>query len=234
MCSTLLHKGTTEAIEAKRRTFIWTGDTTCTLGGGNARQLGTCRTDLFPALLSFCPRTNITVAHAYLQEQWLIPLHPHLTSVASSQLGAIQLALADVALLPHVPDRRGIGNDLQPFSSHGFYLWHMEQRPIDSFSDCIWSNATILKFKHFLWLYCGAYEDQDRLLLRCPLACGELWDLPYFSDEVFPRTRSIIITDVLRNVWKAHNSVVFNSLFPTVASTCLAIHQDLQLWSIRM
>ena len=122
------------------------------LASGSIIGLDHSRTDLFPALLSFCPRTNITVAHAYLQEQWLIPLHPRLTSVASSQLGAIQLALADVALLPHVPDRRGIGNDLQPFSSHGFYLWHMEQRPIDSFSDCIWSNAAILRCKHFLWL----------------------------------------------------------------------------------
>ena len=374
MCSTLLHKGTIEAIDARRRAFIWTGDITCSggqckaawelvcwdrargglgikrldlqnkgllskfvdkllqapttnwqkwfhlmYGDGAGRDLGdthhldtaiwtTLRqlipnfrrctkvhlgsgqftsfwfdhwigpqplADLFPALLSFCPRPNITVAHAYLQDQWIIPLHPRLTSVASSQLSEILLALADVALLPHVPDRRGIGVDLQPFSSRGFYLWHMEQRLIDGFADCIWSNAAIPRCKHFLWLvhhnrlpsaallhhrcivesalcqYCGAYEDQDHLLLRCPLARGllnyigwniaphltsfrELWDLPYFSDEASPRTRSTIITAVLWNVWKARNSVVFSSLFPTAADTRLAILQDLRLWSIRM
>ena len=38
-CSTLLHKGTIEAIDARRRAFIWTGDITCS-GGGNARLLG--------------------------------------------------------------------------------------------------------------------------------------------------------------------------------------------------
>ena len=32
MCSTLLHKGTVEAIDAKRRAFIWTGDSSCTGG----------------------------------------------------------------------------------------------------------------------------------------------------------------------------------------------------------
>ncbi|KAG2553233.1 hypothetical protein PVAP13_9KG508826 [Panicum virgatum] len=237
MCSTLLHKGTIEAIDARRRAFIWTGDITCSGGqckaawelnkgllskfvdkllqapttnwqkwfhlmygdGCTKVHLGSGQftsfwfdhwigpqplADLFPALLSFCPRPNITVAHAYLKDQWIIHLHPRLTSVASSQLSAILLALANVALLPHVPDRRGIGVDLQPFSSRGFYL--------------------------------------------------ELWDLPYFSDEASPRTRSTIITAVLWNVWKARNSVVFSSLFLTAADTRLAILQDLRLWSIRM
>lgn len=32
MCSTLLHKGTVEANDVKRRAFIWTGDATCTGG----------------------------------------------------------------------------------------------------------------------------------------------------------------------------------------------------------
>ena len=40
MCSTLLHKGTIETIEAKRRAFIWTGDTTCAGGGTMQGSLG--------------------------------------------------------------------------------------------------------------------------------------------------------------------------------------------------
>ena len=32
MCSTLLDKGTIEAIDARRRAFIWTGDNSCTGG----------------------------------------------------------------------------------------------------------------------------------------------------------------------------------------------------------
>jgi hypothetical protein len=292
MCSTLLHKGTVEAIDAKRCAFIWTGDATCTGGqckaawdlvcwdkpqGGvglkrldlqnkgllskfldkllqepttnwqrwfhicygsvlaeiletttilidtaiwtTLRQLlpefRNCTkihlgngqftsfwfdhwigsqplAELFPAILSFCQQPNISVQHAFHEGQWLIPLHPRLSAVASSQWAMIQQALADVNLLHDVPDRRGIGPDLLPFSSRAFYRWHMERRPFDDFSPYIWINATILRCKHFLWLvhhqrlpsdallhrrniiesaicqYCGAHEDQDYLLLRCP------------------------------------------------------------------
>ena len=41
MCSTLLHKGTIEAIDARRRAFIWTGDITCS-GGAMQGCLGAC------------------------------------------------------------------------------------------------------------------------------------------------------------------------------------------------
>ena len=98
---------------------------------------------MFPALLSFCPRPNISVSHAYHQGQWMLPLHSRLSSVDSSQWEMIQLALTNVTLSPDVPDRRGIGADLRPFSSRAFYLWHMEQKPADDFSGCIWSSAAI-------------------------------------------------------------------------------------------
>ncbi|PUZ38363.1 hypothetical protein GQ55_9G190100 [Panicum hallii var. hallii] len=236
MCSTLLHKGTVEAIDAKRCAFIWTGDATCTGGQCKAAwdlnkgllskfldkllqepttnwqrwfhmcyetaprstHLGNGQftsfwfdhwigpqplAELFPAILSFCQRPNISVQHAFHEGQWLIPLHPRLSAVASSQWAMIQQALADVNLLHDVPDRRGIGPDLLPFSSRAFYR--------------------------------------------------DLWDLPHFPDEASPRARSTIITAVLWNIWKARNSVVFNSTFVTAASTRSAIVQDVQLWSLR-
>ncbi|KAG2555013.1 hypothetical protein PVAP13_9KG572002 [Panicum virgatum] len=217
MCSTLLHKGTIEAIDARCCAFIWTGDNTYTGGQckaawdlnkgllskfvdkllqppttnwqkwfhrmyaaawlqklhQNSSRKWSPLATMFPALLSFCPWPNISVSHAYHQGQWMLPLHSRLSSVASSQWEMIQLALTNVTLSPDVPDRRGIGADLRPFSSRAFYL--------------------------------------------------DLWGLPSFTDDVSPRVRSTIITAVLWNIWKARNSVVFNSLPPTVASSRSAI-----------
>lgn len=43
MCSTLLLKGTIEAVDARRRAFIWTGDTTCNGGQCKAAWDTVCR-----------------------------------------------------------------------------------------------------------------------------------------------------------------------------------------------
>lgn len=86
---------------------------------------------------------------------------------------------------------------LRRWRMHGTWL---SDRWITSRPPLIWTNAATPRCKHFLWLlhrerlpsaamlhrrnivdnsscaYCGAYEDQDHLLLRCPKA-RRIWQL---------------------------------------------------------
>jgi hypothetical protein len=56
---------------------------------------------------------------------------------AENELRLLLQALPTVLPVPGVPIRRGIGVELQPFTSYGFYEWHMAKHPLDGFADSI-------------------------------------------------------------------------------------------------
>lgn len=146
---------------------------------------------------------------------------------------------------------------------------------VDVFAHHIWANAATPRCKYFLWLvhrhclpstallhhwniidspacaFCGAHEDQDHLLLRCPRArrvwCllgwdtaphlssfRELWDYRELPDGTEPPARSAVITAVLWNLWKGRNALVFNSVHVPPHHTILVTASDLDLWKHRL
>jgi hypothetical protein len=113
---------------------------------------------------------------------------------AATELGILLQALQPVSLQAEVPDHRGIGQVMVPFSSKVFYRHHMSQLPANPVATCIWDNVALPRCRQFLWLlhhrrlptavllhhrniiyspfcgYCGEIEDQKHLFLRCPRA----------------------------------------------------------------
>ena len=113
---------------------------------GNSRASGMITRstpNLWPTCSLPCSYSLPADKYAFLNGQWEISLHLRLSVVATSQWTAIEQALAGVELLPDVPDRRSIGQQLLPFSSRAFYQWHMEQQPDDEFFPSIWTNIVI-------------------------------------------------------------------------------------------
>lgn len=155
--------------------------------------------EAFPALLSHCLRPNVTVAAAWNGLAWDLFLCTRLSANATQEYTVLTEALALVQPSTEA-DRRGIGPAMAPYSSKLAYSWNMDKHPDDLFAAYIWNNAATPRCKHFLWLghreripsaallhrrhiidndfcaYCGAYEDQHHILLRCPRA-RRIWRL---------------------------------------------------------
>uniref|UniRef100_K4AKZ3 Uncharacterized protein n=1 Tax=Setaria italica TaxID=4555 RepID=K4AKZ3_SETIT len=90
----------------------------------------------FPALFSFCRRANISVQAARAGDHWDLHLYFRLSAAASAELGVLLSALGQALPTPGVPNRRGIGLRLQPFSSSALYSWHMASTTPDPFVEC--------------------------------------------------------------------------------------------------
>lgn len=171
--------------------------------------------ELFPALFSHCQYPNVTVAAASRDGTWSLFLYPHLSARANTELCLLLQALPGALPVPDTPDHRGIGVELRPFTSTGFYAWRMEEGPMDDFAASIWDNKATPRCKHFLWLVhheclpsaallhhrniidshayssCGGHEDQMHIFLHCPvpLQSGASWGgtspLTYFPIVTF-------------------------------------------------
>uniref|UniRef100_K4A128 Uncharacterized protein n=1 Tax=Setaria italica TaxID=4555 RepID=K4A128_SETIT len=111
---------------------------------------GQVLTATFPMLFSFCQRASISVQTAQADSHCDLHLHPRLSTAASAELRVFLPALDHALPTPGVPDRRGIGLRLQPFSSSALYGWHMESTPLNPFTDYIWTNVVVPRCKHFL------------------------------------------------------------------------------------
>ncbi|OEL25207.1 hypothetical protein BAE44_0013781, partial [Dichanthelium oligosanthes] len=99
--------------------------------------------DLCSALLSHCTRPNVSVNNAWTLGNWEFFLHPRLSTAATNELHLLQHSLQDIHPVHGLLDRRGIGQDLTPFSSARFYTWNMMKRPLDAFAAAIWCSAAI-------------------------------------------------------------------------------------------
>ena len=101
-----------------------------------------------PALYSHCQCPNISITLSFVNGSWSLPLQNRLSSAASGELQLLMPALQAVVPSVGVPNRRGVGKQLQPFSSSVFYSWHMEKLPVKLFTSSIWHNAATPHAKH--------------------------------------------------------------------------------------
>nr|TKW15479.1 hypothetical protein SEVIR_5G239500v2 [Setaria viridis] len=65
------------------------------------------------------------------------------------------------------------------------------------------------------------------------LSYHDLWTLDDLPDSTTPAVRSTIITDVLWNIWKTRNALVFNGLYITASATVRNVAANLRLWAYR-
>lgn len=233
--------------------------------------------ELMPALFSHSQRKNISVYNAWTGTSWDLQLSHRLSNAATEEWAILLHALSSVSsinLSLDLEDFRGIGEAMTPFSSSAFYAVQMEHRPQDPFAGFIWKNTAVPRCKHFLWLIhhdrlpsaallchrniidsaicflCGAHEDQDHILLRCPRA-RRVWRLlnwsyvPYLRDVhdlwscldvplADAKVHSAIITAFLWNIWKGRNAWVFNGIWETPDQVIRHALSDIKMWMKRM
>lgn len=116
--------------------------------------------EVLPSLRSLCRRPNLNVTAACSDGTWSLPLSTQdLSSQASLENQQLVIAPANATPMVGISDRRGVGKQIQPFSSSAFYSLYMNQVPVEQFTSLVWCNTATPCGKQFMWA-CGYFIDR--------------------------------------------------------------------------